>query len=213
MLHDLVTEHKELIISRCRAKVAKRSSPPPTAREIDHGVAMFLDEMLTQLRLGVTDNAQIGITAKKHGDDLRRQGFTVSQVVHDYGDVCQAITEIAVESNTAISAEDFRKLNSCLDDAIAGAVTEYGRGRPGAPQTAVEDVPIEGLTLELRDTIQTASLAMEVLKSGRVGIAGSTGAVFERTLLNAQELINRLLAEVNSSRLTERPEPGTSATD
>jgi hypothetical protein len=28
-----------------------------------------------------------------------RQGFTVSQVVHDYGDVCQAITELAVELN------------------------------------------------------------------------------------------------------------------
>ena len=25
------------------------------------------------------------------------RGFTVSQVVHDYGDVCQAITELAVE--------------------------------------------------------------------------------------------------------------------
>jgi hypothetical protein len=28
-----------------------------------------------------------------------------------------------------ISIEDFRTLNRCLDDAIAGAVTEYGRER------------------------------------------------------------------------------------
>ena len=51
----------------------------------------------------------------------------MSQVVHDYGDVCQAITELAVEMNAPISTDDFRMLNRCLDDAIAGAVTEYGR--------------------------------------------------------------------------------------
>jgi hypothetical protein len=51
----------------------------------------------------------------------------VSQVVHDYGDVCQAITELAGEMDAPISTEDFRTLNRCLDDAIAGAVTEYGR--------------------------------------------------------------------------------------
>ena len=53
----------------------------------------------------------------------------MSQVVHDYGDVFQAITELAVETRAPISTEDFRALNRCLDDAIAGAVTEYGRER------------------------------------------------------------------------------------
>ena len=42
---------------------------------------------------------------------MLRQGFTVSHVVHDYGDVCQAITELAVELNGAISMDDFRTLN------------------------------------------------------------------------------------------------------
>jgi hypothetical protein len=45
------------------------------------------------------------------------------------GDVCQAITELAVELNAPISTDDFRTLNRCLDDAIAGAVTEYGGER------------------------------------------------------------------------------------
>ena len=53
----------------------------------------------------------------------------MSQVVHDYGDVCQSITELAVETNAPISTDDFRMLNRCLDDAIAGAVTQYGRER------------------------------------------------------------------------------------
>jgi hypothetical protein len=53
------------------------------------------------------------------------QGFTVGQVVHGYGDVCQAVTDLAVEMGAPISTDDFRTLNRCLDDAIAGAVTEY----------------------------------------------------------------------------------------
>ena len=51
----------------------------------------------------------------------------MSQVVHDYGDLCQTITELAVETNAPISTDDFRMLNQCLDEAIAGAVTMYAR--------------------------------------------------------------------------------------
>ena len=60
-------------------------------------------------------------------DDFLLKGFTVSQVVHDYGDVCQTITELAVETNAPIGTADFRMLNQCLDEAIASAVTIYAR--------------------------------------------------------------------------------------
>ena len=72
---------------------------------------------------------EISKTAVLHGRDLLLQGVTVSQVVHGYGDICQSITELALEENSRIGTEDFRTLNRCLDDAIAGAVTEFGRGR------------------------------------------------------------------------------------
>jgi hypothetical protein len=106
--------------------------PPPTPAEIEHGVPHFLDQLVEALRLGLASSSEektsdIGDVARLHGHDLLRQGFSVSQVVHDYGDVCQAITELALETNAPISTDDFRVLNRCLDDAIAGAVTEYGR--------------------------------------------------------------------------------------
>ena len=103
MLDEFVTANRDEIITRCRAKVAVRSGPATAAA--------------------------ITTTATKHGRDLLDQGYSVSQVVHDYGDVCQAVTELAVERRAAISPADFRTLNRCLDDAIAGAVTEYGRGQ------------------------------------------------------------------------------------
>ena len=48
----------------------------------------------------------------------------------DYG-----VPLLLIQLGTAISAEDFRTLNQCLDDAIAGAVTEFAKeqdsGRDG----------------------------------------------------------------------------------
>ena len=122
----------------------------------------------------------------------------MSQVVHDYGDVCQVITELAMERNTPIGTDDFRTLNRCLDDAIAGAVTEYGRAREqplgGEPEGGNEHLKVLGR--DLRTSIQTAIVALEMIKSGRVGLAGSTGTVLDRSLLVAQDLIDRMLAEV-----------------
>ena len=88
---------------------------------------MFLEQLVDALRLRRSSSAEIGRTALLHGRDLLRQGFTVSQVVHDYGDACQSITELAVETRAPIDTEDFGMLNGCLDDAIAGAVSQYGR--------------------------------------------------------------------------------------
>src|SRR5579863_210477 len=129
MLFEFIDLNRDEIVRRCRAKVASRSSPPPTPAEIDHGVPLFLGQLVHSLQSGVSASVEISDTALLHGQELLRQGFSVSQVVHDYGDVCQAITELAVETRAPISAEDFRVLNGCLDNAIAGAVTQYGRER------------------------------------------------------------------------------------
>src|SRR6476619_292824 len=203
MLHEFIEVNRDEIITRCRAKVARRSLPPPTKAEIDHGVPVFLDQLQDQLRLGLTSTPEISKTAILHGHDLLLQGFTVSQVVHDYGDVCQAITELAVELNAPISADDFRTLNRCLDDAIASAVTEFGREQN---QSTLDGETVRGseragfLAHELRNVLNTAIMAFEVLKTGNVGVAGSTGTVLHRSLMGARALIGRSLAEV---RLTQ----------
>jgi len=49
--------------------------------------------------------------------------------VHDYGDLCQSITELAEEQRAAITVAEFGELNIRLDNAIAGAVTEFARQR------------------------------------------------------------------------------------
>jgi hypothetical protein len=49
--------------------------------------------------------------------------------VHDYGDICQAVTELAIEQNSSINSDDFRILNGCLDNAIAGAVAAFAKAQ------------------------------------------------------------------------------------
>jgi signal transduction histidine kinase len=203
MLQEFIGVNRDEIIRRCRAKVAARSSPPPTRVEIDHGVPMFLDQLVEALRHGMISSAEISASALQHGHDLLLQGFTVSQVVRDYGDVCQSITELAMETNAPISIEDFRTLNRCLDDAIACAVTEYGRERNQstlAGEAAREQRRQGYFAHELGNLINTSLIAFEILKAGNVGLGGSTGAVLQRSLTGLRTLVGRSIAEV---RLTE----------
>lgn len=203
MLQEFIEVNREEIICRCRAKVTARSFPAPTAAEIDHGVPMFLDQLVISLRDPTLKNLDISRSAIQHGHDLLLQGYTVSQVVHNYGDVCQAITELALETAAPISTDDFRMLNRCLDDAIAGAVTEYGRERNQSTldvEVSRESERLGYFAHELGNLINTGIIAFEILKSGNVGVSGSTGAVLHRSLIGLRALVSRSLAEI---RLTE----------
>ena len=199
MLHEFVTANREEIISRCRTKVAARSAPPPSKTEIDHGVPMFLDQLVDELRVGLSPNPEISRTAKRHGQDLLNQGYSVSQVVHDYGDVCQTITEMAVGLNAPIGADDFRMLNRCLDDAIASAVTEYGRERDKSGHAAASE-EAESLGVVARETrksihiSESRTIASAVTEYGRErnqsAIDGESARGSERLGFFAHELRN-----------------------
>ena len=139
-LHEFIGGNRAELIRRCKAKVARRSSPAQTAAALEHGVPIFLDQLVAELRDGPSKTPAIKESAAKHGSDLLRQGFTVSQVVHDYGDVCQSVTDLAVETNAPISTDDFRTLNRCLDDAIAGAVTQHAADQELTPRRRVRRI-------------------------------------------------------------------------
>lgn len=206
MLHQFITINREEIIARCRANVAARSIPPPSEAEINRGVPLFLEQLVDALRTG-GPTAEINRSAGQHGHDLLLQGFTVSQVVHDYGDVCQTITQLAVETDAPISADDFRMLNRCLDEAIAGAVTMYGHEseqRAAAKQrveTNRSNERVGFLVHELRNLVNTAIVAFEVIKAGQVGVSGNTGAVLNRSLQALRSLIDHSLNEVRMTAI------------
>jgi hypothetical protein len=111
MLHEFITTYRDAIITRTREKLTNRPWPLASTSELEHGVPLFLTQLAETLRLEETDapfsSGAIGSTALLHGRELLARGFTVSQVVHDYGDVCQAVTELVMEQNAPITVGEF----------------------------------------------------------------------------------------------------------
>jgi hypothetical protein len=141
MLHKFLTLNRELLIERCKEKVAKRfaDSEVPLIHKT-RGVPVFLQQLMDSLRdpnfppsvapipAAAPAPTEIGRAAALHGAELLRLGYSIDEVVHDYGDVCQSVTELAIERSVPISVLEFRTLNMCIDNAIADAVTAFSRG-------------------------------------------------------------------------------------
>ena len=218
MLHEFLNVNRAVLVERCRIKVALRPAPRPTLREIEHGIPLFLSQLIDTLHIeqgpyplesrkvsGPSEPgkkhepSEIGTSATKHGQELHQKGFTVDQVVHDYGDLCQAITELAIEKNAPISSDEFKTLNRCLDNAIADAVTEFqGQRDRQASDTgnAAMSERLGFLAHELRNYLNTAMLSFAAIKDGGVGIRGATSAILERSLVGLRDLIDRTLSDV-----------------
>lgn len=220
MLHEFLAANRSELIDRCRIKVGQRSVDADPHPELDYGITLFLDQLIKTLCLEQTPQplrsrkvsgpagggkavlSEIGETAAQHGKELLHHGFTVEQLVHDYGDLCQAVTDLAFELNSPIDVDEFRTLNRCLDNAIAVAVTEFNYQRDfvtAEKQASELNERLGFFAHELRNYLNTATLALTVIKGGSVGVSGATGAVLERSLVGLRTLIDRSLSEVRIS--------------
>lgn len=183
-LGNFIEDNRAEILRRCRDKVAERLKPRQTDAAEDSGVAGFLDDLICELGDGASKIAEMKRSATRHGADLFARGFTIGQVVQDYGGVCQSVTELALEENASIDTDDFRVLNKCLDDAIAMAVSEYARHQ----QRPMDTYPVTQ-TMTAYNLAQTALHGFEALQSGAVGITGATAEVVHRSLVALRDLI------------------------
>jgi signal transduction histidine kinase len=188
-----------------------------TEEPLAYGIPLFLDQIIKTLKVeqgkypmqsrrvsGASGGdkmafSEIGVAARRHGQELLRHGYTFDRVVHDYGDLCQAITDLAVENQVPIKVDEFRTLNRCLDNAIADSVTEFAYERDLLVADRDADAFHERLGVfahELRNLITTASQAVGAIRTGQVGLSGPTGAVLDRCLIGLRNLVDRSLADV-----------------
>src|SRR6202035_4616239 len=181
---------------------------------LSNGIPIFLDQIIETLTIEQSSDfarsefvsgppgggsiSEVGDSAAEHAEYVLAQGFSLEQVVRDYGDVCQAVTNLAVETGAPIEVEEFRTFNRCLDDAIASAVTEHARQSALSDRLGTDssNTPVGALLHELRNYLHTATLVLAAIKVGNVGISGATGAVLDRSLLGMRDLIDRSLAEL-----------------
>ena len=155
MLHEFIAINRDEIIRRCRAKVATRSVPPPTRRDRSREYHVFLDQL--------ADDIAHRPDVKPRDWQERRpaRARPAASGVHRVTGRARLWRRLSGYhragggNERSISTEDFRTLNRCIDDAIAGAVTEYGRERN---QSIVDGETTRGserlgfLAHELRET-------------------------------------------------------------
>lgn len=217
MMNEFLANNRDVLIARCIEKVAKRPKRAATEQQLKNGIPMFIDQLTRTLEAEQSNEdaislrisgpsggdtfklSEMGLTAAAHGKELLHLGYSVDQVVHDYGDLCQAVTDLAFERDAPFSIDEYRTLNRCLDNAIAHAVSEFSAQRDAAitvQQGLHENEKLGFLMHELRNALGTASLAVTAMEKGNLTLAGATGAVLKRSHASMVRLISNALAEV-----------------
>ncbi|QBE67057.1 HAMP domain-containing histidine kinase [Pseudoduganella lutea] len=219
-MYDFLSNNADDLVKRCVDKVAKRPNRHASELQLRNGIPMFLSQLVRTLKAeeqsgsaagmvisGASggedkDVSEMGVSAAAHGSALLALGYSVDQVVHDYGDLCQAITDMAVERDAPFSVNEFRTLNRCLDNAIASAVTEFNLQRDvslAERQLVDTNQRLGFLMHELRNSLSVATMAVAAMESGQLSVTGATGAVLKRSHTAMARLITLSLDDVRAN--------------
>jgi signal transduction histidine kinase len=207
-LSEFLVRHREVIERRTSDVFFARSAQTPAESELQRGIPIFMEQLIETLNRGdelaaEIDDSEIARTATGYGQRLFGLGFTVSELVHGYGSVCEVVTKLAGEVGHDIATRDFEVFNRVLDVAIAESVTAHGLERT-ADAAERENERIGALAHELRNALAAATMSLVVIRKGTVGTRGPTADVLDRSLALMGTLIDRSLAEV---RLRMHPVP------
>ena len=168
MLHDFLATHRDTLLEKSVAMSALQGLHSDPQTDSYGRISIFLDQLVDILRLEksvaaapalpdetgdpprLVPTAAVARSAANHGRELRSLGFTIEEVVRNYGGICQAITTLAIDLNTGIEVAEFRILNRCLDEAIAQAVVAYTNpeletGAPVQPGFLKNSARLDGL--------------------------------------------------------------------
>ena len=216
MLHEFLSTNRDELIRRCRTKVTERASPIATSLDLERGVPLVLTQLVAALRHEETlpaakrgessrrDMAAFAESSRTNamrGKELLERGFSVEQVVHGYGDVCQAITELAKDRNAPVTVDEFHTLNRLLDHAIADAVSSYGEQIEITATESAQDLHLRmgALADEQRKLVEISLKALTAVKLGNLSVMGATGGVLEKSLVQLRDLIDRSMPELRLS--------------
>ena len=206
MLYEFLKTNRVKLIEMCSAKAALRTPAPPLGT--DGGIPQFMDQLIETFRVEQTPAAlarhaagprgkpslvlvpsDIATSASMHGTAMHQDGLTVNQVVHCYGDLCQALTELAMERDAAISVDEFHTFNRCLDDAIADAVTAFSREGVRVTDVEVANEKRRSPDAEMRGLVDAAIMSFAVIRTGQVGLTGTTSNIHEDCLVRLRDLL------------------------
>lgn len=188
MLADFIAGNREEIVTRYRSKAVIASLPASLDAGPEYAVEIFIEELMSALR---NSHDRTNVLPR---DDDALGGWQIVPRVIQYRDICQSITELAMEMNAPIDVADFATLDRCFDDTVARAVTKSTSGRSQTAQSAAagSSEPLGVFQQEVRRLVNTAILSFDVLRAGTVGLDGSTGRLLHRSLIELRSLADRV---------------------
>ena len=191
MLADFIATHRDEIMTRYRAQAAIASLRIPLDPQSENTALVFLDELLSALRSGSALNSDVAV---HHPDnDVLEEPSSLPRIA-EYGDLCQSITELATEMNVPVNVAEWAALDRSVDEVTAWAVTEsvFERGQTANAAVPGSSERLRVFQCEVRELVSTAILAFDALRTGRVGLEGSTGCLLNRSLVELRSLVDRL---------------------
>ena len=212
MLHDFLIANRKEILALAVEKTAGISEDRPTSTESERGLPQLYEHLILEMKRESQGSPKRSAknygpnTTRLHGKELSRLGYTISQVVHGYGVLCQAVTEYAVTTKAAITSAEFSAFNLFLDVAIADAVAGYTEH--SNVESADSSKRIGMLVHELRNSMTAAIIAHSMVKDGIVGVGGSTSALLGRNLDRMRDILDRSFTEVrmqNDKMVDQQP--------
>lgn len=198
MLYEFLNEHRATILAKTKMKTSGISQDKPVTTESQRGLPQFYDHLARELEReykglpAVAEALDGPNTTGRHDREMKRLGYTISQIVQEYAVLSQSIVEMAQSAAAPISAKEFKTLNLILDAAIAEAVSEFAKRAEGSDCAQKLGV----LAHELRNALAAATLAHKMVKDGIVCVGGNTHDILERNLDRMRNILDRSFSEV-----------------
>jgi signal transduction histidine kinase len=199
MLYQFLAENRAKILALTVKKTDEVSQDKPTTEKSERGLPQFYDHLTGELEREakglpkVPEKDEGPDTTSKHGKELKRLGYSVSQVIQGYAVLSRAITETAKAAKATISADEYKTMNGALDLAVSEAVAGFAK-RVGGEEDCAQKMGF--LTHELRNALTAAMVAHTMIKAGLVGPGDNTNALLERNLNRMREILDRSFAEI-----------------
>lgn len=197
MLREFISQHRSELLALCASKAAGRYDAE-VSDGAEFGTPVFVDCLVACLEGDDSHHISLDTIAARHGAEMLDRGLPVDWLIHEYGDICQAVTELAALERLDIPAQEFGALNACLDNAIAASVVQYEHQRELALMSDGSHEVHERIGRfadELRELIDETGRALTLLKNDHRSGTGAAASL-DRSLGQLREAVDRKLAEI-----------------
>jgi signal transduction histidine kinase len=204
-LHEALDGARDDVLRRWRLAVAGTVAPAstPTLELIDH-IPEFLAAIVAALRVAAglptsLRSPEETETARVHGEQRFRLGFSLDAVVREYGALGDAIIEAARHAGADITFAELHVVSNAIVGGIAHAVSQYTRHRD-LERTRQTNEHFAFIAHELRNPLTTARGSLCLLRH-RGGLPAGDRAVaaLERSLSTAIDLVDHSLADARAA--------------